>query len=229
MSLIGAAFIGLGFGLKHALEADHIAAVCALVTRDGGVLRAAKSGAIWGTGHGAVIVIAGGALVATGASVPGPLAVALDAVVAVMLVVLGIAALRGARAGHTHGRVRVKGERSKPNLLHMHWHSTGPLSAPIGRPLLVGLIHGASGTAALTLLVASSFHVRSDALAFVVLFGAASVLGMAIAAALLAWPLQKAARHAPDFARMLRSAAGVASIATGFAVFVAAITPGSVS
>ncbi|MFS8070571.1 MAG: hypothetical protein ACMG6S_29755, partial [Byssovorax sp.] len=86
MSLVSAALLGLGLGVKHAFEADHVAAVCTLVARRGTVARAARFGALWGLGHGAVIILAGSALVALGAGVAGALAVALDAAVAVMLV-----------------------------------------------------------------------------------------------------------------------------------------------
>lgn len=207
MSLVSAALLGLGLGVKHAFEADHVAAVCTLVARRGTVARAARFGALWGLGHGAVIILAGGALVALGARVPGPLAIALDAAVAVMLVGLGIAALR--RCGtapaleheHEHG--------------HGHDHDHGGSSR---RPILIGLVHGASGTAALTILVATTIPQRAEAFAFITLFGLASVVGMAAAAAVLAWPLRKAAEHAPAIARGLRGMAGVGSIAAGLMV-----------
>src|SRR6185295_3676207 len=92
-----AAALGLGLGARHALEADHLAAVCTFVTADRGVRRAAQSGALWGAGHCAVIVLGGGALVASGVSVPGPIAAALDAAVAVMLVGLGVVSLLSTR------------------------------------------------------------------------------------------------------------------------------------
>lgn len=207
MSLVSAALLGLGLGVKHAFEADHVAAVCTLVARRGTVARAARFGALWGLGHGAVIILAGGALVAVGARVPGPLAVALDAAVAVMLVGLGIAALRrcGAAPASEHEHEHD----------HEHGHDHGGSSR---RPILVGLVHGASGTAALTLLVASTIPQRAEAFAFITLFGLASIVGMAAAAAVLAWPLRKAAEHAPLIARGLRGMAGVGSIAAGVMV-----------
>lgn len=218
MSLVSAALLGLGLGVKHAFEADHVAAVCALVARRGTVARAARAGALWGLGHGAVIIVAGTALVLLGARVPGPLAAALDAAVAVMLVGLGISALRrtpgDAVPGHDH---------DKPHA-HAHDHDHDARGST-RRPILVGLVHGASGTAALTLLVASTIPDRVEALAFITLFGLASIAGMAAAAAVLAWPLQKAALHAPAIARGLRGVAGVGSIAAGLMVgWIALIT-----
>ncbi len=196
MSLIAAAMLGFGLGARHAFEADHIAAVCTIVSKDGSLSHAAKSGALWGMGHSAVIVLAGGALVATGLSVPGPLAFAFDIAVAVMLIGLGISTIRAVRRERDPRHVPAGGRSAR-------------------RPLLVGLVHGASGTAALTLLVASTFHVRFEALLFIFLFGVASIAGMSMAAMLLAWPLRKAAVRAPTFALGLRHVAGVASIVIG--------------
>jgi ABC-type nickel/cobalt efflux system permease component RcnA len=207
MSLLSAALLGLGLGVKHAFEADHVAAVCALVARRGTVARAARAGALWGLGHGAVIIVAGTALVLLGARVPGPLAAALDAAVAVMLVGLGVSALRRTPQDHDHEHAHS----------HDHDHDHEPRGAT-RRPILIGLVHGASGTAALTLLVASTIPGRAEALAFITLFGLASIVGMAAAAAVLAWPLRKAAEHAPVVARGLRGMAGVGSIAAGLMV-----------
>lgn len=217
MSLVSAALLGLGLGVKHAFEADHVAAVCTLVARRGSVARAARFGALWGLGHGAVIILAGSALVAVGARVPGPVAVALDAAVAVMLVGLGITALRRSSIapvleqehGHAHGHDQDHGGSSR-------------------RPILIGLVHGASGTAALTILVATTIPERAEAFAFITLFGLASVVGMAAAAAVLAWPLRKAAEHAPAIARGLRGMAGVGSIAAGVMVGWVALMASSV-
>jgi hypothetical protein len=198
MSLAAAALLGLGLGVRHAFDADHVAAVCTLVARGGSVARAAQTGAVWGFGHGAAVVFAGGALVMAGVSVPESVSVALDIAVALMLVGLGIAAI-------VSRRVPAQGEgESKPALRR--------------RPFAVGLVHGASGTGALTLLVASTIPVRMDALVFVALFGIASMIGMAAAAALFALPLRSAARRAPSLLTGIRSVAGAASIAAGIAV-----------
>ena len=232
MSLVSAALLGLGLGVKHAFEADHVAAVCALVARRGTVARAARAGALWGLGHAAVIIVAGGALVLLGARVPGPLAAALDAAVAVMLVGLGVSALwRSSESGstghgHEHGHEHEHGEKTE----HAHFHDPQPEPrGSIRRPILIGLVHGASGTAALTLLVASTIPQRAEALAFIALFGIASIFGMAAAAALLAWPLRKAAEHAPVIARGLRGMAGVGSIAAGLMVAWIAVTAATIN
>jgi nickel/cobalt transporter (NicO) family protein len=201
MNLAAALLLGFGMGVKHALEADHLAAVCTLVAGDGSLSRAAKVGALWGLGHGAVIMLAGGLLVALGASVPPSVAVGLDVAVALMLIALGAAALRSTFTPAAEAAV-----------------ASAPTSGRLGRPIAVGLVHGASGTAALTLLVASTITVRLHAVAFVVLFGLASIAGMAMVAAAVALPLRSAARRAPTLSRLLRGFAGALSIAAGLAV-----------
>lgn len=200
MSVVAASVLGLGLGLKHAFEADHVAAVCTFVARGGSVARAAWSGALWGLGHGAILVLLGSALVLTGASVPPAIAIALDVAVAVMLVVLGIGALRS--------------RRKKSLEAHAH----GEVPKTVKRPLAVGLVHGASGTAALTLLVASTMHARTPALVFIGMFGLSSVFCMALVAALVAWPMRSLTRRAPSLAPRLQALAGIGSIAAGVSI-----------
>jgi hypothetical protein len=126
-----------------------------------------------------------------------------------MLVGLGVTALASSGSGHRH-------EHGKDH------------HAP-RKPLAIGIVHGASGTAALTLLVASTITVRLHALAFVVLFALASIVGMAVVAALVAWPLRSALKRAPAIESVLRGLAGTASIAAGLAIgwsLLASASPG---
>ncbi|EYF03453.1 HoxN/HupN/NixA family nickel/cobalt transporter [Chondromyces apiculatus] len=231
MSLVAASLLGLGIGARHALEADHLAAVCNFVSRGGGVLGAAKTGALWGLGHSLVIVVAGGALVATGAHVPESLAMLLDMAVAVMLVGLGAATLfayqrarkaaaaaraaQGAREGHDEDE-RHEGHAGHAG--HAGDAAQEGHQPPGRRPLAVGLVHGASGTAAIPLLVATTIPGRSEALVFVVVFGIVSLLVMAAVAALVALPLRSMARRSPEQVRVLQALAGAASIAAGLVV-----------
>jgi nickel/cobalt transporter (NicO) family protein len=197
MSVLTATALGLGLGLKHALEADHVAAVCTFVARGGTVGRAVQSGALWGLGHAVVLTLATGSLVLAGVSVPPRIETALDIAVAVMLVGLGIHALVT--------RPRVHDE---------------PAPTPNRRPFAVGVVHGASGTAALTLLVASRMHTPGAALVFVGVFSFAAVIGMALAAALVALPLRSLARMSPALIPHVQTAMAFVSIAAGISIVV---------
>jgi high-affinity nickel permease len=58
--------LGLVIGLRHALEADHLAAVASLSTRHDGRLSALSRGGLWGLGHSATLLAIGGAYWSTG-------------------------------------------------------------------------------------------------------------------------------------------------------------------
>lgn len=198
MSVLTATALGLGLGLRHAFEADHVAAVCTFVARGGTVARAARSGALWGLGHAVVLTLATGSLVLAGVSVPPRIASVLDAAVAVMLIGLGVHALAARRK-------KVEDE---------------PAPAPNRRPFVVGLVHGASGTAALTLLVASTMSTPAGALVFVAVFSFAAVIGMALAAMLLALPMRSLARLSPAVIPYVQIVTAFVSIAAGIAIVV---------
>ena len=53
------AVLGLGFalGARHALDADHVAAVSTLVARSRGVRASSLAGAAWGLGHSLALVV----------------------------------------------------------------------------------------------------------------------------------------------------------------------------
>lgn len=197
MSVLTASALGLGLGLKHAFEADHVAAVCTFIARGGTVARAARSGALWGLGHAVVLTLATGSLVLAGVSVPKSIEHVLDAAVAVMLIGLGLHALWRRRQFQDE-----------------------PAPRQNRRPFIVGLVHGASGTAALTLLVASTMSTPASALIFVAVFSFAAVVGMALAATLLALPMRSLARFSPTWMPYVQTLTAIVSIAAGISIVV---------
>src|SRR5437867_764742 len=91
---------GLGFvlGLRHALDPDHLVAVSTLVSDRGGGRRTSLIGGFWGLGH-AVTLLAGSAVVlALKLSVSDAVAGGLETIVAVMLVVAALVAMRALTA-----------------------------------------------------------------------------------------------------------------------------------
>ena len=50
---------GLGLGLLHALDADHVMAVSALSNRKPSLQRTLKFSANWAIGHGSVLIMLG--------------------------------------------------------------------------------------------------------------------------------------------------------------------------
>jgi high-affinity nickel permease len=214
--------LGLGFvlGLRHALDVDHLAAVSTLVSQRRGLLHSAGVGAVWGLGHTLALLAVGAVVITLGAHVPPALARGLELAVAAMLVGLGVRVLWTVRSGGTlHVHVHEHGGRRH---VHAHVHREPPGAAsphhhrvPPARPLLVGIVHGLAGSAALMLAVLASIASPSLAVAYLAVFGLGSIAGMAAMSALLGMPLALLGGRIARADVALRLAAGTGSIAVG--------------
>lgn len=163
-----AALLSLGFliGMRHALEADHVAAVASLVSREQSVGDSLKLGAVWGAGHTLTLMVSGGAVLFLDAVIPEVLARSLELAVGVMLVMLGLDVLLRLAKARAGFRGRRHGERTclpAADAAHPHvrTHEGGACPPRRGfplRPLLVGMMHGMAGSAALILLALGRVH-----------------------------------------------------------------------
>jgi len=82
------------------------------------------------------------------------------------------------------------------------------------RPLVVGVIHGLAGTGALTALVLAGFDSHLERIAYTVVFGSGSVLGMAMLSGLAGWPMARLLRT-PRARGWASAAAGMLSVTMG--------------
>lgn len=191
---LGGLLLGLLIGLRHAFEPDHLAAVSTLVVETRDPRRGVMLGALWGIGHTLALCAIGGALVVTGAVLPDPISAAFELVVAVMLVALGVRgilrALRTAAAGpvhaHAHGE-RVHHHAGPPE----HIHARGRTLAL--QPLVIGIIHGMAGSGAMTAMVFAELPTTATRFAYIALFGAGSIVGMALVSGIASASLGKVA------------------------------------
>ena len=223
---------GLLIGMQHALEADHVAALSSLCTGTRSVRRIATHGAVWGLGHSVTLLIFAGAAVFLDLRFGDKLAHALECVVGLMLILLGgqvLFRLWSARLHfHTHRHVDGKthfhihshhGEKTDHNPdSHVHAHTS---KLPM-RTLLVGMVHGLAGSAALVVLTASTVQDPVTGLLYVALFGFGSIAGMTVLSSLLAIPLAWTAQALNWAHRSLQAAVGAATMALGLLVLVEA-------
>ncbi len=84
-----------------------------------------------------------------------------------------------------------------------------------GRPFLVGLLHGLAGSAALTLLVLGTIPSPTGALLYLLVFGVGSTAGMLLLSGLVGLPLALAAPGAHRLQAAIQIVAGVGSAALG--------------
>ena len=191
MTGLGPALVlGVILGMRHATDADHVVAVSTIVTRRPGIAGALRVGALWGAGHTLAILLAGGAIILAGVAVPPRLELALELCVAAMLIGLGgWNLLRGAR-----GEVAA---------------------ASAKRPLLIGIVHGLAGSAAVALLVAATIPDPRWSLGYLLLFGLGTIGGMMGVTAVVAAPMALSRGRFDRFGRQLQIASGALSIVVG--------------
>ena len=218
-SLVTALGLGLLLGLRHALDADHVAAVSTLVSRERGLVRSCLLGAFWGAGHTLALLGAGIAVIAFKVTITPGVEEALERVVGLVLVVLGGHVLLRALGGllvhghehthdgvvHRHAHLHVRSSDAG----HVHLIQLG------GRPFVVGLLHGLAGSAALTLLVLGTIPSPVGALAYIAVFGVGSTAGMLLLSGLVGLPMALAARGAHRLQTTIQVVAGIGSAALG--------------
>jgi high-affinity nickel permease len=219
------AILGLGFllGMQHALEADHIAAVSSIAARRSHVSDIVKHGLTWGFGHTLTLFVFAGVAILLGRAIPDSVAKPIEGAVGIMLIGLGAHVLwrlwRDRVHFHRHGH--------DDGTVHFHAHSHAGDTAPHARAvhahehgfrwrtLLVGLMHGMAGSAALLVLAATQVASPAAGLIYVLLFGIGSMIGMGLLSLVIAVPLAFSARFLTVANRALQGAVGCVTIAIG--------------
>lgn len=190
--LSSASVLGLGFilGLRHATEADHLAAVSTIVSEKKDLLTASIVGAFWGIGHTISLFVLGLAVIILKLHIPETLENKLEAIVGVMLVLLGINALRKlAAADEVHVHTHQHGSREHIHI-HTHDHEADRSSHHrfSRRSVLIGIVHGLAGSAGLMLLIVPTIGSTVVALAYILIFGLGSIAGMMLMSLLIGLP-----------------------------------------
>jgi cytochrome c biogenesis protein CcdA len=227
--------LGFLIGMRHAVEADHVAAVSSLATRAGSVRETIRQGAAWGIGHTLTLFLIGSCVILLDRLVPERVASTLELLVGLMLVALGADVIRrlarervhfhlhrhGDGTTHFHAHSHA-GESNHDPRRHVHRH---PDRLPV-RALLVGLMHGMAGSAALILLTLQTVTSPWTGLLYIALFGLGSMLGMALLSAAIAVPLRYSARRLTWVHQCLQAFVGVATILIGARlVYLTSIAP----
>ena len=223
--------LGLVFGLKHATEVDHVVAVSTIVSEHRNVFRSALVGGLWGVGHTAALIIVGVLVLVFRVAIPLRVANWLELGVALMIIALGVLALR--RALRKRADVHLhRHSHDGQSHVHVHFHEQGtehataatthaPRShshaiARLGfKPLLVGAMHGLAGSAALTLLVLTQIQSLSLGLLYLAIFGVGSTFGMLLMSGLIGLPFALSGRRLTSINYGLQTVAAGLSIAFG--------------
>ncbi|MDH5233899.1 MAG: high-affinity nickel-transport family protein [Gemmatimonadota bacterium] len=179
-------------GMRHATDADHVAAVSTIICRERSALRSGWIGAMWGLGHMLTLFAVGAAIILLKWSITPRVGLSLEFSVALMLVVLGVL-----------------------NLAPHPPHAAPGAAAARLKPFLVGVVHGLAGSAGATLLVVPLIRDARWAFAYLTVFGLGTIAGMLLVTASIAVPASYATLRVPSLQRAVRLASGAISVAFG--------------
>ncbi|HJT82751.1 MAG TPA: hypothetical protein VJ719_16255 [Chthoniobacterales bacterium] len=235
--------VGFFLGMRHATDADHVIAISTIVSRQRSLRSAALIGALWGVGHTLTVTLVGAAIILFTVTIPPRLGLAMEFAVGVMLVLLGFMNLTGLnqwirdnipQGSPVHGHTHAHGDYAHSHLhghglaAHGHNEEQTPqawLDRKLGgmgvyqmiRPLIVGIVHGLAGSAAVALLVLTAISDPWWGILYLVLFGVGTVAGMMLITVAIAAPFAYSTGRLPRFNAYLRVASGLLSL--GFGLF----------
>lgn len=240
--------LGFFLGTRHATDPDHVIAITAIVTRERNLYRSTIIGILWGIGHTVTILLVGGAIILFGFVIPPRLGLAMEFSVGLMLVLLGIlnlAVIResmgkiasgrtesGMASSHFHshaGETACQSQtpdlpRKTPKENHLLRGQFSRFFSRLGlyqtlRPIVVGIVHGLAGSAAIALLILTTIRNPAWAMAYLVVFGTGTIAGMALITTAIAIPSAYGTRRFARVNRYLVVSSGLLSV--GFGLFLA--------
>src|ERR1700730_726696 len=245
ISFLSIVAVGFFLGMRHATDPDHVIAVTTIVSRQRNLVRAALTGVFWGIGHTLTIFVVGTFIILFDVVIPARIGLSMELSVGLMLIVLGVmnigSFLPSARSISSHyqeeSEVIHRHSHSHGDYVHSHPHGHSPEAHPhrpdqtpltllvslfgrIGlyqklRPLVVGVVNGFAGSAAVALLVLTTIRNPHWAIAYLLVFGAGTVGGMMLITLSVASAFEFFGRRHEKFSHRLGLASGLASLAFG--------------
>jgi hypothetical protein len=229
ISLLAVLSLGFFLGMRHATDADHVVAVSTIISREKRIGSAAIIGGLWGLGHTITILFVGAGIILFTLVIPPRLGLSMEFSVGLMLILLGALNLRGFK--------KQMDDASEPKAEALHQHGDGGVPHTHGaadssvdfmdarfgrwkfyqwaRPLVVGLVHGMAGSAAVALLVLATLHNTHWAVAYLAIFGVGTIAGMMVITIAMASALRYAGSRSAWINRRLAFATGLLSVAFG--------------
>jgi cytochrome c biogenesis protein CcdA len=180
-------------------------------------------GVAWGIGHTATLLLVGLLVLGLKQQIPTPVGLGLECLVGIVLIGLGVASIVEARRKRLHAH-----RHRHDNAEHIHFHSHAEHASHghnhhIGfgwKPVLVGMVHGLAGSAALMILILASVPSATLGLVYLVVFGAGSILGMGVVSLCMGLFFSCASNRVPTWDYDLRLAIGTLSTVLGVGIVV---------
>ena len=221
--------IGFFLGLRHATEADHLAAVSTIVSEKKSLFTASIIGGLWGLGHTISLFVVGLVVIFLKLQISESVEAKLEACVGVMLVILGLNALRKLfRSEKIHVHTHDHGARE-----HLHFHTHQDEKSEVAhhrfspRSVVIGMVHGLAGSAALMLLIVPTIPTPAVAVMYILIFALGSIGGMMVMSLLIGLPFHFTANRFVIINKGIRVFAGIFSLGLGFSIIYEKLLHGS--
>lgn len=208
---------GFVLGLRHATEADHLAAVSTIVSERKSLFASSIVGGLWGVGHTISLFLVALVVIFMKLEISPELETKLEAVVGGMLILLGLNVLRKllqSKKIHVH-------EHDHGLRPHVHLHVHGDERAEVShhgfspRSILVGMVHGLAGSGALMFIILPLISSPWVAMLYVLIFGIGSIGGMMAMSFLIGLPFHFTADRFEILNKGVRLLAAVFSLGLG--------------
>jgi sulfite exporter TauE/SafE len=220
LSTFSILLIGFLLGLRHATEADHLAAVSTIVSEKKNLFTASIVGGMWGIGHTISLFAVGLVVIFLKLQISETVEARLEACVGVMLVILGLNALRKLfTSSEIHAHTHEHGARA-----HTHFHTHAAEKEEPShhrfspRSVVIGMVHGLAGSAALMLLIVPTIPSPFVAMVYILIFGIGSIGGMMVMSLLISLPFHFTANRFDLLNRGIRLCAGIFSLGLGVSI-----------
>lgn len=227
--------VALLLGLRHATDPDHLTAVITLATGEdrNGTRDAGRLGFAWGIGHAITLLALGLPVVVFHAWLPGPIESLAETAIGVVIVALAVRLLVRWRRGyfhvhwhahgdltHAHPHVHEHRQADSHPQAHPHQHREALARAP-RLAFGVGALHGAGGSAGVTILILAAIRGQAAAALALLVFASATAVSMAAVSAGFAWGMSRRSMAARS--ERLIPAIGVTGLVFGLVWLSAAV------
>jgi high-affinity nickel permease len=194
-NLLSLLVVGFILGIKHALEPDHVIAVSTIASHSKKLWRSSLAGMFWGVGHMTTLFTIGIILIFMKNQIPERWAMSLEFIVGIMLVYLGVSSI------FSFGKKAV----------HVHKHE----NFSYVKSMLIGLIHGIAGSAAMVLLTVSTVKTVWEGVLYILIFGMGTIMGMLFFTTIIGIPFVLTAKQ-KSINNVLTQITAIISTAYGF-------------
>ena len=193
--------LGIGFGILHALEPDHLAGVATIASTTRNKIAAFCRGAVWGIGHTLTVLILYLVIQGLQLGIKDRLFIKLESLVGVMLILLGLRIwyklIKDKHHFHFH-----KHENDNQHL-HLHSHQSNKTHEHFHLPFGVGIVHGLAGSGAIILALAIETQNQLIGLLYIVFFGLGSCIAMGSFSGFLVGSIEKMGEWMDNFERVV--------------------------